>query len=103
MLLPQQEVTEMGLLSGPFSCVLNMPTGSGKTWLSQQAIQKNVGAGGRAIYLTPLRALASEAPEGWTKSMPGIPVCVFRGDYGTNRKPLPISFEKARVLVMTPE
>jgi len=100
---PQLEITEAGLLTGPFSCVLNMPTGSGKTWLSQQAIRSTVEAGGRAIYLTPLRALANEVSERWSRSMDGIPVGVFTGDYGTTGKAFPVPFDKARVLVMTPE
>lgn len=69
---PQFEITQAGLLTGPFSCVLNMPTGSGKTWLAQQAIQATVEAGGRAIYLTPLRALATEVSESWSRSMDGM-------------------------------
>jgi helicase len=100
---PQLEITQAGLLTGPFSCVLNMATGSGKTWLAQQAIRATAEAGGRAIYLTPLRALATEVSVNWSKSMVGIPVGVFTGDYGTNGKSFPVPFEKARVLVMTPE
>lgn len=103
MLPPQREVTEMGLLNGPFSCILNMPTGSGKTWLSQQAIQATVEAGGRAVYLTPLRALAAEVADRWSRAMDGIPVGVFTGDYGARGKSFPVPFDKARVLVMTPE
>src|SRR4051812_7801971 len=100
---PQQEIGELGLLGGPFSCVLNTPTGSGKTWLSQQAIQATVEAGGRAIYLTPLRALAAEVTERWSRSMDGISVGVFTGDFGTPAKSFPVPFDKAQVLVMTPE
>ncbi len=35
---PQAEVLAGCLLSSGFSCVLQMPTGSGKTWLAEQAI-----------------------------------------------------------------
>src|SRR5215207_5261898 len=57
---PQQEVIRGGLLSSGFSCVLQMPTGSGKTWLAERAIEETIVRGQRAIYLTPLRALAAE-------------------------------------------
>ena len=100
---PQLEITRAGLLSGPFGCVLNMPTGSGKTWLAQQAVQQAVAAGGRAVYLTPLRALAAEVAERWSTTLRGTPVGVFTGDYGATGKPVPVPFDKARVLVMTPE
>lgn len=103
MLLPQQQVTEMGLLAGPFSCVLDMPTGSGKTWLAEQAIRQTVADGARAIYLTPLRALAAEVANRWADSFTGVSVGVFTGDFGRNARPFPTSFEDARVLVMTPE
>jgi helicase len=99
---PQQEILDSGLLIGPFGCVLNMPTGSGKTWLSQRAIQETIEKGGRAIYLTPLRALANEIAQRWANSMSNFPVGVFTGDFG-NGKAFPVPFDKARVLVMTPE
>lgn len=103
MLHPQQQVTQMGLLEGPFSCVLDMPTGSGKTWLAEQAIRQTVANGARAIYLTPLRALAAEVAGRWKVSLPNVAVGVFTGEFGRNASPYPVSFEDARVLVMTPE
>ncbi len=100
---PQQEIVKMGLLNGPFSCVLHMPTGSGKTWLAQQAILATVKDGARAIYLTPLRALATEVASRWSHTMEGGAVGVFTGDYGPHGKVFPVPFNEARVLVMTPE
>lgn len=99
----QDEVMNGGYLDGPFGCVLQMPTGSGKTWLAEQAILRSVRQGGRAIYVTPLRALASEVAARWSASFPGVSVGVFTGDYGQRGKPFPVPFDKARVLVMTPE
>lgn len=99
----QDDVVKGGYLDGPFSCILQMPTGSGKTWLAEQAIRKTVELGGRAIYVTPLRALASEVAARWSASFPRISVGVFTGDYSQRGKPFPVPFEKARVLVMTPE
>ena len=56
----QQEVVERGFLTSGFSTVLQMPTGAGKTWLAELAIENALRLGQRAIYLTPLRALANE-------------------------------------------
>src|SRR2546428_12184776 len=67
---PQQAVLASGLLPSGFSCVLQMPTGSGKTWLAEQAIAAVLAQGGRAIYLTPLRALATELTLRWQRSFP---------------------------------
>ena len=57
---PQQAVFEHGLLTSGFNTILQMPTGSGKTWLAEYAIEQTLTEGKRAIYLTPLRALAQE-------------------------------------------
>lgn len=91
------------LLNSGFNCVLQMPTGSGKTWLAEQAIGAVLQQGARAVYLTPLRALATELCDRWQAQFTDHKVGVFTGDYGTNNSPLPVSFRAARLLVMTPE
>ncbi len=101
--LPQQEVIRGGLLFSGFSCVLQMPTGSGKTWLAERAIEESIARGHRAIYLTPLRALAAELTARWQALFEPYKVGIFTGDYGANGKPYPVSFRDAQVLVMTPE
>lgn len=98
----QQEVVERGLLTSGFPAVLQMPTGAGKTWLAEQAIRATLETGQRAVYVTPLRALANELLERWTKAFPDYPVGVFTGEYG-QRQAYPVPFEQARLLVMTPE
>src|SRR2546421_10381908 len=98
----QEEVQRRGFLDSGFACVLQMPTGSGKTWLAEQAIAAALERGERAIYLTPLRALANELVERWSKRFDGFAVGVFTGDYG-QRKAYPVPFERARLLIMTPE
>jgi helicase len=100
---PQAEVLERGLLGSGFSCVLQMPTGSGKTWLAEQAIADVLRQGQRAVYLTPLRALADELAERWQERFAPARVGVFTGDYGGAGKALPVAFADARLLVMTPE
>ena len=71
-----------GFLTSGFSTVLQMPTGAGKTWLAEQAIAAALQSGARAIYLTPLRALANELVERWSKRFEGFEVGVFTGEYG---------------------
>jgi helicase len=102
LLPPQAEVLDAGLLDTGFNCILQMPTGSGKTWLAEQAIARVLDRGQRAIYLAPLRALANELATAW-QSRFKAPVGVFTGDFGAAHKPYPIPFEQARLLVMTPE
>ena len=99
---PQEEVVARGLLTSGFNCVLQMPTGAGKTWLAEQAIDSMLRAGARAIYLTPLRALANELVERWTRRFEGHEVGVFTGEYG-QRQAYPVPFDRARLLIMTPE
>src|SRR2546423_7364194 len=92
---PQAEVLERGLLSSGFNAVLQMPTGSGKTWLAEQAIASTLGVGSRAIYLTPLRALAAELTGKWQQQFTGFKVGVFTGDFASTKKPYPVSFNDA--------
>ena len=98
----QEEVVASGLLTSGFNCVLQMPTGAGKTWLAEQAIATTLKNGARAIYVTPLRALANELVERWRQRFKDVEVGVFTGEYG-QRQAFPVSFEQARLLVMTPE
>jgi helicase len=99
----QQEVLDHGFLTSGFSCILQMPTGSGKTWLAKQAIRHSVQAGFRALYLTPLRALAEELVQEWQREFAGIEVGIFTGDYGRGAENFPTPYRDARVLIMTPE
>jgi helicase len=99
---PQKEIIEEGLLASGFNCVLQLSTGAGKTWLAEQAIADVVSSGGRAIYLTPLRALASELMKKWQASFALGDVGVFTGEQAQNGR-YPVAFDAARVLIMTPE
>jgi helicase len=99
----QQQVVDCGLLTSGFSCILQMPTGSGKTWLAKKAIRQSVQRGFRALYLTPLRALAEELVSEWVKEFAGIKVGIFTGDYGRAGAAFPTPYRDARVLIMTPE
>lgn len=99
----QQRVIDHGVLDSGFSTVLQMPTGSGKTWLAREAIRSSLNRGFRAVYLSPLRALADELSTAWTTEFPDSQVGVFTGDYGKPGKSLPVPYASARVLIMTPE
>ncbi len=103
LLKSQEAVLSSGLLNSGFSCVLQMPTGSGKTWLAEQAIQDVLTRGSRAIYLTPLRAQAAELTGRWQRLYSNAKVGVFTGDFGIPGIPYPIPFNQANLLVMTPE
>jgi len=57
---PQEAAVKAGLLDGR-SLVISSPTASGKTLIAMMAAFKKIKEGGRkVVYLTPLRALASE-------------------------------------------
>lgn len=57
---PQKDAINAGVLEGR-NLVLASPTASGKTLIAELCVMKNLlTKGGKALYLTPLRALASE-------------------------------------------
>ena len=56
---PQEEAVEKGLLEGK-NLLAAIPTASGKTLLAELTMLKSICAGGKALYIVPLRALASE-------------------------------------------
>ncbi|MGM0605422.1 MAG: ATP-dependent DNA helicase [Halobacteriota archaeon] len=56
---PQAEAVEAGVTEGE-SLVASIPTASGKTLIAELAMLSAVADGGTALYIVPLRALASE-------------------------------------------
>jgi helicase len=56
---PQEKAVAAGILDGR-SVLVTTPTASGKTLIAMMAIAKVIMKGKKAVYLTPLRALASE-------------------------------------------
>uniref|UniRef100_UPI00015BFC8B DNA helicase n=1 Tax=Saccharolobus solfataricus TaxID=2287 RepID=UPI00015BFC8B len=82
---PQTEAVKKGLLEGN-RLLLTSPTGSGKTLIAEMGIisflLKN---GGKAIYVTPLRALTNEKYltfKDW--ELIGFKVAMTSGDYDTD-------------------
>jgi helicase len=88
---PQEDAIKAGALKGK-NIVLASPTASGKTLVAEMVVLKSiVEKGGKALYLTPLRALASEKYEDFQKytsveKAPGrkVRVAVTSGDYDSS-------------------
>jgi helicase len=99
----QQFISDAKMLESGFNCVLQMSTGAGKTWMAKRAIWRAVKREHRAIYLTPLRALANELHPQWQTEFSPYKVGIFTGDYGQEGQKVPVTFSDARILIMTPE
>jgi helicase len=87
---PQCEAIKQGLFEKK-NLVISIPTAAGKTLLAELAALKHIIEwGGKVIYLSPLRALASEKYNEFKrfKSL-GIRVAITSGDYDSNDSYLP--------------
>lgn len=99
---PQEEILERGLLENNEHCFLNMATGSGKTFLAEIAIEKVLQSGYKAVYVTPLRALAAQQQERWSKRFEGYRIGIFTGET-IQKSSSRASYSKSQILIMTPE
>ena len=98
-LYPPQEEAIRPALSGK-SLVLAIPTASGKSLVAYLAILKSVLKGGKALYIVPLRALASEKHEDLKAFEPlGVRVGLAMGDYDR----IDPNLEKFDVIIATSE
>ncbi|MCL4436999.1 MAG: DEAD/DEAH box helicase [Thaumarchaeota archaeon] len=103
---PQAEAVKAGVFEGK-SLLLTTPTASGKTLVAILAAGKTVlEKGGKAVYLTPLRALANEKYEEFktleTLTKPNgsrIRAMIATGDYDSNGEAL----GKGDIIVLTNE
>ncbi|MEF8914308.1 ATP-dependent DNA helicase [Natronomonas sp.] len=78
---PQAEAVEAGVTEGD-SLVASIPTASGKTLIAQLAMLSAVRRGGKALYIVPLRALASEKREEFSAFEEfGVEIGVSTGNY----------------------
>ena len=78
---PQAEAVKKGFLDGK-SLMAAIPTASGKTLLAEMAMLKAVAAGGKALYIVPLKALASEKFERFRQfESLGVHAGISTGDY----------------------
>jgi helicase len=100
---PQEMALKRGILEGK-SVLMTTPTASGKTLIAMMAIHKALEKNRKAVYLTPLRALASEKYDDM-KVLENldfgrkIKVMAATGDYDSSGKEL----AAADVIVLTNE
>ncbi|WP_311170258.1 DEAD/DEAH box helicase [Halobellus ordinarius] len=78
---PQTAAVEAGVTRGE-SLVAAVPTASGKTLIAELAMLSSVARGGKALYIVPLRALASEKKAEFARwEEYGFDVGVSTGNY----------------------
>ncbi|MFB6206905.1 MAG: DEAD/DEAH box helicase [Haloglomus sp.] len=83
---PQAEAVEAGVTEGN-SLVASVPTASGKTLVAELAMLSAIQRGGTALYIVPLRALASEKRDEFEEfSRYGVDVGVSTGNYESEER-----------------
>ena len=83
---PQAAAVEAGITRGE-SVVASVPTASGKTLVAELAMLASVDTGGKALYIVPLRALASEKKAEFEQfDEYGVSVGVSTGNYESNER-----------------
>lgn len=96
---PQEAAVRSGVLNGR-NAVLAAPTAAGKTLIAELCMIKKVLEGGRALYLVPLRAIANEKFQEFSKwNSLGVKIGVSTGDYDS----MGYELEEFDVLVCTNE
>lgn len=85
---PQREAIQKGVLERR-NCVLATPTASGKTLIAVMCAALHLQQGGKVLYLTPLRALASEKFSEFTRLLKGWPggdprIAITSGEYDSS-------------------
>ena len=65
-------------------CLVTAPTGSGKTWIAEQAIDRIRSAGGRAWYACPLKALSNAKHAEFSRRFGADAVGILTGDRKEN-------------------
>ncbi|MBF0489415.1 MAG: DEAD/DEAH box helicase [Candidatus Omnitrophica bacterium] len=98
---PQVDAIKKGILDKK-NLVMAVPTASGKTLIAELALLKTImQEGGRALYICPLKALASEKYHDFKKKYEklGISIGIATGDLDSPSQHL----NRYQVLVSTPE
>lgn len=75
---PQEDCIKKGMLEGR-NMLVAIPTASGKTLVAEMAMHHHIGAGGKCLYIVPLKALASEKFEEFGNK--GVRVGIATGDF----------------------
>ncbi len=96
---PQKEAVDAGLMDGD-DMVVASPTASGKTFIAELAMTKKaVEEGKKAVYIVPLKALASEKYQDFSERYEELDVRMAVGDYDDEGA----GFETADIIVVTSE
>lgn len=96
---PQAQAFDMGVLEGR-NLLAAIPTASGKTLIAELAMLTSIRAGGKALYIVPLRALASEKYEQFKELEDlGVNVAISTGDFDTRDELL----GRADIIIVTSE
>jgi helicase len=83
---PQAKAVEAGVTEGS-SVVASVPTASGKTLVAELAMLATIARGGKALYIVPLRALASEKQREFERFEDhGLSVGVSTGNYESEER-----------------
>ncbi|MDY6986839.1 MAG: DEAD/DEAH box helicase [Thermodesulfobacteriota bacterium] len=69
---------------GKSDCLVSAPTGSGKTWIAQEAIRRVRKKGGKAWYASPLKALSNSKRLEFSKEFGSDQVGILTGDRKEN-------------------
>lgn len=93
----QEKSVDAGLFDRE-NLVVSTPTASGKTLVGEMAMRHNVGYG-KAVYIVPLRALASEKYDDFTERHPGLDVAKATGDMDSAG----VSLKSADIIIVTSE
>jgi len=67
--------------------LVTAPTGSGKTWIAREEIRRLLGAGRRAWYTSPLKALTNSKYQEFIDEFGAERVGILTGDRKQNRHP----------------
>src|SRR3989338_9100073 len=76
---PVQKAALPHVLAGK-NLVVASPTASGKTLVAEVAVLKNYVAGGKSVYVVPLKALASEKYHDFREKYPFLRTALSIGD-----------------------
>jgi helicase len=75
---PQAECVDRGMFEGK-NLLVAIPTASGKTLIAEMAMHYQIAAGGKCLYIVPLKALASEKFEEFSGK--GARIGISTGDF----------------------
>jgi helicase len=75
---PQEDCVRAGMFEGR-NMLIAVPTASGKTLIAEMAMHHQISRGGKCLYIVPLKALASEKFEEFSRK--GIRVGIATGDF----------------------